>query len=487
MARNQIFADIVVIGGGVSGLVASAAASQQGAKIVVLEKKERVGGILAIPGAAAGFFAVESRLQRQKFLSLTRDEAFKIIMNYSHWKANPYLVRALVEKSSETVDWVESLGLQFTELSPTAMFDGSRHTQHYIRGGGEALLQALLKEIGKTEGRILLGVRGRRLIKENERIVGVIAEDSMSNEIRLDCKAVIIATGGYANDAEMIRRYTGFSLGEDLLVAREDAELTGDGIKMAYEVGAGSEGLGVLILNFTIPGPGVRGTELDVVKRQPYLLVNKHGRRFCDETILTNWPFGGNAIAKQKDKTAYLIFDEQTKMYMKEQGIDYGTATGFLPATKLAGLDLCLENALKQGNQNIFIAGSLEELARMIGIGIEPLKQTVSQYNLFCSKGHDDQFAKDARYLRPVIQPPFYAFRMIPFFLATVGGIKVNENTEVLTEEGRVIPGLFAIGNDSAALYGDSYDLYIPATALGYAVNSGRIAAENAVSYIREV
>ncbi|MEM2126333.1 MAG: FAD-dependent oxidoreductase, partial [Candidatus Methanosuratincola sp.] len=171
MARNQIFADIVVIGGGVSGLVASAAASQQGAKIVVLEKKERVGGILAIPGAAAGFFAVESRLQRQKFLSLTRDEAFKIIMNYSHWKANPYLVRALVEKSSETVDWVESLGLQFTELSPTAMFDGSRHTQHYIRGGGEALLQALLKEIGKTEGRILLGVRGRRLIKENERIV----------------------------------------------------------------------------------------------------------------------------------------------------------------------------------------------------------------------------------------------------------------------------------------------------------------------------
>jgi hypothetical protein len=74
--------------------------------------------------------------------------------------------------------------------------------------------------------------------------------------------------------------------------------------------------LGVLILNFTIPGPGIAGTELDIIKRQPYLLINKQGKRFCDEEIVTNWPYGGNAIAKQKDKMVFLIFEEVLK-YME--------------------------------------------------------------------------------------------------------------------------------------------------------------------------
>ena len=136
--------------------------------------------------------------------------------------------------------------------------------------------------------------------------------------MQVSAKAVIIATGGYANNKEMIKKYTGFDLGKNLFVAR-DVGLTGDGIQMAWEAGAAEEGLGALILNFTVHGPGIAGTELDPIKRQPYLLINQQGKRFCDEDIVRNWPYGGNAIAKQKGRTAFLIFDAKTKKYMKEE------------------------------------------------------------------------------------------------------------------------------------------------------------------------
>jgi fumarate reductase flavoprotein subunit len=112
------------------------------------------------------------------------------------------------------------------------------------------------------------------------------------------------------------------------------------------------------------------------------------------------------------------------------------------------------------------------------------LSETVTQYNRFCEKGHDDLFAKNPKFLHSVKQPKFYAFRVVSFFLATMGGIKINEKTEVLSKEDEVIPGLYATGNDSVGLYGDTYDLWLPATAFGFAMNSGRIAAENALQYI---
>jgi fumarate reductase flavoprotein subunit len=363
------------------------------------------------------------------------------------------------------------------------MFTGSHSTQHFVKGGGAALLKILLDKAKEQGVEICLETPVKKILKDGERIGGVIAEDKSGKTVQVSAKAVIIATGGYANNKEMIKKYTGFDLGKDLFVAR-DVGLTGDGIRMAWEGGAAEEGLGVLILNFTTPGPGIAGTELDIIKRQPYLLINKQGKRFCDEEIVTNWPYGGNAIAKQKDKMAFLIFDGNTKKYMEERGLDHGSTTTYLPSTKLVNFDARVKTAIDAGNPNVFIADSLKELADKIGIPPDALKETVTQYNRFCEKGHDDLFAKSAKFLQAVKQPKFYAFRIVSFFLATMGGIKINEKTEVLNKEDEVIPGLYATGNDSVGLYGDTYDLWLPATAFGFAMNSGRIAAENALKYI---
>ncbi len=108
------------------------------------------------------------------------------------------------------------------------------------------------------------------------------------------------------------------------------------------------------------------------------------------------------------------------------------------------------------------------------------LKSTISEYNSFCDQQYDAIFNKDPKYLYDLHTPPYYGIKCNVSFLDTIGGIKINEKMEVLDEENQVIPGFYAVGNDSNKLYGDSYDLLLPGSGYGFAVNSGRIAGQNA-------
>lgn len=112
------------------------------------------------------------------------------------------------------------------------------------------------------------------------------------------------------------------------------------------------------------------------------------------------------------------------------------------------------------------------------------LRATVDEYNGFCEKGHDDLFAKDPRYLRPLKEPTFYALKCNAVFLGTLGGIRINHKTEVVDKRGNPIPGLYAGGMDAGGIYGDSYDVVTCGGTLAFALNSGRIAGKNALEYI---
>jgi fumarate reductase flavoprotein subunit len=133
----------------------------------------------------------------------------------------------------------------------------------------------------------------------------------------------------------------------------------------------------------------------------------------------------------------------------------------------------------------VFVAETLDELARKMGIDGPALQKTVEEYNGFCAKGHDDQFAKEPVYLRPVRTPKFYGFKCYTDFLCTCGGIRINEKTEVLDGNDEVISGLYAVGCDAGGMYGDSYDVVASGIGSSFALNSGRIAGENALKYAR--
>jgi len=133
------------------------------------------------------------------------------------------------------------------------------------------------------------------------------------------------------------------------------------------------------------------------------------------------------------------------------------------------------------------VADSIEELAEKTGIDPSGLKKTLAEYNRSCEKGYDDLFNKPHRYLRPLKTPKFYAARFFPGAYGSVGGIKINHRTEVLDKNWDEIPGLYAAGNDACSIYGDSYVFVLPGNTMGFAVNTGRIAGENASEYIRSV
>ncbi len=479
---NRLKADVVVIAGGASGLPAAITAAQGGAKVIVFEKGSTTGGT---GNMGMGPFGVESRLQRLKQMGPTRDEAFKIFMDYTHWRVDAQLVRAYIDKAGTSIDWLEKLGVEFVE--PATYFPGGHFTWHIIKpSSGQpgpmaaATMMKTLTDRAKEMGvKIFLQTAVKKILKQENRITGVIAEDKSGEPIQAEAKAVIIATGGFGNNPEMIKKYTGYEWGNDLFSFRIPG-LEGDGIRMAWEVGAAPT---EMTMEMIYGMPGELNPALHETFRQPHLMVNLMGERFFNEEVMPNTTFTGNAISRQKKRTAFLIFDENVKKHMETIGYDFVSVV--FPFTKVENLDALIREACDKGYKDVFVADSLEELAGKTGIDPAGLKRTVAEYNRFCEKGHDDIFNKSYRLLRPVKTPRFYAARLLPGAYGTLGGIKINHKTEVLDRDWKKIPGLYAVGTDSCTIYGDSYVFILPGNTMGFAINSGRIAGENAIEYIR--
>ena len=471
--------DVVVIGAGASGLAAALTAAQGGAKVIIFEKQPYPGGSSLF---FQGMFAVESELQRKQYIGYTRDEAFKNIMDYSHWLANPRLVRAFVNESANTIAWLQQQGVEFTEAS-TLHPDGIR-TYHLVKGFGASVVKALAAKAEEKGVDIRLATPVTKLVKQGDRVTGVIAEKD-GKPIEVEAKAVVIATGGYANNKEWMKKYTGFDTDVNIFSIGQVGK-TGDGIRMAWEAGGVEQGIGVLCGHRLGPrGPGAK--ELGPVgcaAVQPDLWVNKHGERFADETLHFDDALIGAVAARSKDYS-YTIFDETIKKEMVEKGIERIMGQQNPPGTRLVEFDKEFNNALEMGNKDIFVADSVEELAKKIGIDPAVLRATVDEYNGYCEKGHDEVFAKNRKYLRPIKGPKFYAIRAYAVSLGTLGGIKINHKTEVVDKQEKPIPGLYAVGSDAGGMYGDTYPLAgASGTASAFAVNSGRIAGRNALKYI---
>ena len=141
--------------------------------------------------------------------------------------------------------------------------------------------------------------------------------------------------------------------------------------------------------------------------------------------------------------------------------------------------------AQENGNEGLFIADSIEELAELAGIDVDNLVDTVEEYNDFCDEV-DEEFFKDKRYLRPLTKAPYYAAKVRPGGYGTVGGIRINENCEACGSDFDAVPGLYAAGADACNLYDDSYMFLLPGNSMGWAVNSGRIAGMSAAEFVED-
>jgi fumarate reductase flavoprotein subunit len=481
---NTLEADVIVIAGGAAGLSGAIAAAKSGAKVILFEKGSTTGGT---GNMGMGPLGIESRLQRMKQMGPTKDEAFKIFMDYTHWRVDAQLVRAYIDKAATTIDWLEKLGVEFVE--PATYFPGGNFTWHLVKpAAGQpgpmaagAMMKTLTDRAKEMGARILLQTPIKKILKDMDRIVGVMAEDKSGESLQANARAVIIATGGFGNNPEMIKKFTGYDWGKDLASFRIPG-VDGDGIRMAWEAGAAPTEMSMELIYMM---PGEFDPALGETFRQPHLMVNLLGERFMNEEIMPNTTFTGNAIARQKNRTAFLIFDKTIKESMETVGFDQVSVV--FPFTKADNFDTLLQGHLDKGFKEVFIADSLEELAAKTGIDPDGLKRTVEQYNGFCEKGHDDIFNKRYDLLRPIKTPKFYAGRFLPGAYGSLGGIKINHRTEVLNKDWKKIPGLYAAGTDACSIYGDSYVFVLPGNTMGFAINTGRMAGENAVKYVRSL
>jgi len=475
---KEMHTDIAIIGGGCAGTAAAAAAVESGAKVIVFEK----GKELAFGGN--GPFAIESRIQRQKNITTTREDVFRYFMDHTHYRADARLLKAYLDKSAGTMDWLEESGAKFIDARP--YIESGFATWHVKDRNSPRITDALADRAKKKGATILLETPGKKILKENGRTTGLIAEDSNGDAILVKSKAVIVATGGFSENAEMVKKYTGFELYKDIWLdpGIQRHVLDGDGIRMTWEAG-GAETEMYMASYRGLPaphgGPGGAGSQELSPFRQPNLMVNLAGERFVNEEICSgDGCSAGNAVHKQKDGCAFTIFDEAARKHYDEAG-PHERMPGAGPAMPLGAF---MKKAQSEGYQHFFMTDTLEDLCVQTGIDINGLRNTINEYNEDCQTGRDSLFYKKTEYLLPVKQPMFYAARFFCDAYVELGGVKINDKTEVLAKNFDVIPGLYCVGNDSNTLSGDTYVFACAGHFSGFAFNTGRIAGENAARYI---
>ncbi|MFR3635436.1 MAG: FAD-dependent oxidoreductase, partial [Sutterella sp.] len=243
-ADQELHADVVVVGAGAGGTVAAVSAVEGGLKTVLLEKN-------AVPGGNGnymeGSYAAESSVQKAAGVKLTAADSFNEMMNYHHWKANAPLVRRFVDESKYTIDWIQDHGVKFIEV--TSMWPEKRKaknlTWHIYPGKhGSSLIQAMTKIFTDKGGKLLTQTPGKELLMKDGKVAGVVAYNKEGDKITIHASNVIMATGGYLENDEMVKKY-----GAIPATPNGSPGHTGDGINMALSAGAVPDNMGLIVYN----------------------------------------------------------------------------------------------------------------------------------------------------------------------------------------------------------------------------------------------
>lgn len=479
---SNLKCDLIVVGSGPSGLASAISGAENGADVIVVEKANSTGGAANM---GMGPFAAGTKIQRKNMIGLTPDKAYEIFMNYTHYRTDARLVRAYIDKSADTIEWLQDMGVEFA--GAMKYFPGSEASWHVVKPetgfpgprSAATMIKRMTERANELGIRFLFDTRVKEIVKKDGRATGVRAADASGRELEIDSKAVVIACGGYGNNPEMVKELLGYTLDVDIFPHRVPG-IVGDGVKMAWAAGAARSEMN---MELTSKVHGLHESAMsDQVFRQPSALcVDYLGYRVFNEEVMENTTFLGNAVSQLKKRSAFAIIDSKILRKWAKQGIDL---PGPGPDLDIKRAEADLNDMIEEGLDTVFAADSLEELADKIGLNKKNFLETVEEYNACCEKNYDDVLGKDHRYLTALKGPRFYAGRFNPSAYGSLGGIKINHKTEVIDEEWEPIPGLYAVGTDACSIYGDSYVFVLPGNTMGFCLNSGRMAGENATNYI---
>ena len=494
MGKTVLNTDVVVVAAGLSGLAAAISAAENGLEVIAVEKASITGGAANM---GMGPLGIGTRQQKAIAFNMTPGEAFRLHMNFIHWNGDARLIHDYYFKSASTIEWLEDMGIEFfPPITPYAVSEKQRAyataypTDHCVKpeGGGlpgprcaGTMIKKMTERAGELGVQILLETAGKTVIMEDGKAAGITAVSNSGEEYEIRAKAVIIATGGFGDSPELIKERFGFEWGKDLFSFRIPG-MKGDGIQMAWDAGAAHSRM-MMELMYQCPD-NMNVFSLDGAFRQPGLWVNKKGDRFMNEDGATNSTFTGNAIVQQPGCEAISIMDSKMIRKYQKQGMDM---VDHVHGTTL--FDHFIEDvdaALESGYKYVFKCDTIEELADQLGVDKENFLKTVEEYNEMCYDKYDGLFEKEPIYMYPMEKGPFYALKYYAGAYGTLGGVKINYKTEVQNDQDQSIPGLYCVGTDACAIFGDCYPFTLSGNTMGFCLNSGRMAGEYAAEYINQ-
>lgn len=507
--EEELTTDVLVIGGGGAGLSAAATALQEGKKVILLEKFPSIGGntvrtggpmnaanpewqkqFAALPGEDTTLQSVlkmeeseidadyleDFRTLRQQIQDYLNEVEGKdeYLFDSTIWhRIQTYLggrrkdlqgnviygqydlVKTLTDNAPASVKWLEEIGVDFSwdnvEMPVGAMW---RRGHKPKENQGYAFVAALQKFVEANGGQIITDTPVKELLIEDGKVVGVSARGPRNKKVTVHAGAVVLATGGFGANTKMLKQYNTFwtEIADDIKTSNSPA-ITGDGIKLGESAGADLVGMGFTqMMPVSDPNTGALFTGLQVPPAN-FVMVNREGERFVNE---------------------YESRDKLTQAAIDQGGLFYLIADDEIKKTAYNTNQEKIDKEVAEGT--LYRADTLEELAEQLGMDPAVLTETVAKYNSYVDAGKDPEFGKNV-FDRKVEVAPFYATPRKPAVHHTMGGLRIDTETRVLTKEGTVIPGLYAAGEVAGGIHAGNR---LGGNALADIFTFGRIAGRNA-------
>jgi len=486
--KTNLKCEVLVVGGGNSGLVASIEARNRGAKVVLLEKapKKTRGGNSRLSNA---YFrvATESQedikallegvelLKEAEIETFSKDEFYNKVMKLSDGYADKRFTEIYVSRSLEAVMWMKGHGVQW-DLNPEFAFKKGNHlywpnhlTFLQAKGSGEGLVEMLYKSAESKGVNILYDTAAWKLTLDGSaKVCGVIAK-TPEGLIQIETNHVILTCGGFQANPQMRASYLGTNW--DLVRVRGTRYDTGDGILMAQEIGASVTGhwggCHASVLGEDSPMVEAASSASERYSFNYSITINRNGKRFIDEgENVTDYIYAkfGREILKQPGSVAFQIFDKKVFPLLRKE----------------------YQDALRVETN------SIEEMAEELDINGEDLLSTISAFNRAivndekefspheCDGRHTKGLTPDkTNWALKIDAPPYRAYAVVCGLTMTYGGLKTNEKAQVIDTSDRPIKGVYAVGELTGGYF---YNNYPGGTGLTRGAVMGRIAGKEAVT-----
>ena len=502
---QEIDCDIVVCGAGAAGVVAAVKALDEGKKVVVLQKEPIADSQGNCASAIVKSGSTPGGLASWKNMCIATNA----------WRSDPRLIDAYIDNSEEAMRFLcekggvegklgdknEKTGVEVYQSSDT-VFTGVRvdGTQSWDFGDDKVeifapwfgpkpnnfgtLVSGILNDAAEQYGDMLdvhYSTPVVQLIQKDGAVVGCIGKDASGAFVKVNAKAVILATGAYENNPTMVRRFCPDTEAFDKKVYHR----TGDGNILAVLAGGVMEP----VAHSTVMHDFDAGLMWD----NPYLFLNMEGKRFTNETVemayiskQLRWQpsFKGENMDHEHQETG------SKGWYCQIYDNDY---MNYVDMPMLVP-PVAMKKYMKEGPAedhvgvfphliDTFCADTLEELVEKLGLPKEEALASIERYNQLCDEGYDPDFGKNPKFLNKIQTAPFWGIRRHIRCSSITAGVLTDANSMVVREDGTPVQGLYAVGNLGGQFFGGcDYPFFSPGLSLGHAVTFGYIAAKHAAS-----